>query len=160
MSKIKPNLMQTLEGRKKGVTKFYLNDDEEQKYLLYTPVMDEILNWQELKRSKMFAIKTFKDSVYRGEIENSMRHGLGVITYSSSRVYEGHWVNDKREGLGYERFSNGNTYHGEYSKGKVCGQGKYTWSSGEFYDGLWKDGHKEGYGVWQGTEGDQYIGQW
>jgi hypothetical protein len=103
------------------MTKFYLNEEEEKKFLIYNPLKPEIINWNELTASKQFAVKSYKDSVYRGEIEDSMRHGRGVITYNSSRVYEGYWHKDKREGLGFERFSNGNTYEGEYGKGKVHG---------------------------------------
>ena len=87
----------------------------------YKPLRPEIIMWEDLTSQPLFAVKSYKDSVYRGEIEDSMRHGRGVITYNSSRIYEGHWVRDKREGLGFERFSNANTDEGEYFKGKVHG---------------------------------------
>lgn len=72
--------------------------------------MPDILDFETLKSSPTFAIKTYKDSLYRGEIHDSKRHGKGVITYNNTRVFEGEWANDKRNGIGYERFSNGNTY--------------------------------------------------
>jgi len=59
--------------------------------LAYVPIKPDIINWEELKDSQCFAIKSYKDSVYRGEIVDSMRSGKGVITYNSSRVYEGEW---------------------------------------------------------------------
>jgi hypothetical protein len=59
--------------------------------LAYEPIKPDIINWIELKSCKQFAIKSYKDSVYRGEIVDSMRSGKGVITYNSSRVYEGEW---------------------------------------------------------------------
>ena len=101
------------------MTKFYLNDEDKEKYLNYDPIRPEIINWEELLNSVLFAVKSYKDSVYRGELEDSKRHGKGVITYNSSRVYEGEWVTDKRHGNGYEKFSNGNVYEGEYFQGKV-----------------------------------------
>ena len=95
-----------------------------------------MLNWEELKLEKNFAVKCYKDSVYRGLLDDeNKRTGLGVITYTSGRVFEGGWQSDKRHGLGYERFQIGNTYEGEYHHGKVHGQGRYTWASGEYFDG-------------------------
>ena len=73
------------------MTKFKLNEQEEEYYLAYEPMKPDIINWAELKSSERFAIKSYKDSVYRGEIVESMRSGKGVITYNSSRVYEGEW---------------------------------------------------------------------
>ena len=73
------------------MTKFKLNEQEEEYYLAYEPIKPDLINWAELKNSERFAIKSYKDSVYRGEIEESMRSGKGVITYNSSRVYEGEW---------------------------------------------------------------------
>ena len=51
---------------KKGTTRFHLNDDEEIKYLSYVPIRDELVNWEELKLKENFAVKNYKDSVYRG----------------------------------------------------------------------------------------------
>ena len=52
--------------------------------------------------SDNFAIKHFKDAVYKGEIEadTNKRHGKGVIIYKNGRVYEGDWIDDKRQGRG------------------------------------------------------------
>lgn len=103
------------------MTKFELNDVEEKYYLAYEPVKPDLLDWETLKLAEHFAIKSYKDSLYRGEIVDSMRQGKGVITYNSSRLYEGEWAADKRNGNGYERFSNGNVYEGQYQSGKVHG---------------------------------------
>jgi len=77
------------ESKRKGMTKFYLNEAEEKEFLNYTPLRPKLISWDELTASKTFAVKSYKDSVYRGEIVESMRHGRGVITYNSSRLYEG-----------------------------------------------------------------------
>jgi len=106
---------------KKGMTRFVLNDEEQKEYLQYQLLRPDLLDWDELKMKPTFAVKSYKDSIYRGEIQDSKRNGKGIITYSSSRIYEGEWNNDKREGFGYERFSNNNIYEGQYKDGKVHG---------------------------------------
>ena len=68
---------------KKGTTKFHLNDDEEKQYLSYVPIRNELVNWEELKLAENFAVKNYKDSVYRGQIVKAKRHGKGIITYNS-----------------------------------------------------------------------------
>ena len=105
---------------------------------------DEYLKWEHTRHSAIFGIKKYKDSVYRGEIDqnDSMRHGRGVMIYSSGRVYEGTWLHDKRDGSGYERFANGNQYIGEYKSGKVHGSGQYVWDTGQDYDGQFEQGLK------------------
>jgi hypothetical protein len=133
---------------KRGMTKLNLTEDDKQQYLNYKPIQPDLVDFERLKTIKEFAIKNYKDSIFRGALKENMRHGKGVITYTNTRVYEGDWRNDKRDGKGYERFSNGNTYIGDYVAGQVDGQGRYVWSTGEFYEGEWKKGLKDGYGVW------------
>ena len=58
---------------KKGMTKFFLNEQEEEQYLAYKPIRPDLINWEELKQSEKFAVKSYKDSLYRGEIVDSMR---------------------------------------------------------------------------------------
>lgn len=70
---------------------------------------DEFI-YEEVKESELFAVKHYKDSIFKGEIVERKRHGRGVIIYHNGRLYEGEWVNDKRHGRGYELFTNGNTY--------------------------------------------------
>jgi hypothetical protein len=94
-------------------------------------MLTDLFDFDELKTKPNFAVKRYKDSYYRGEIEAKQRHGLGICIYENSRVYEGSWVNDKRHGKGYERFSNGNQYLGDYFEGKVHGKGLYSWANGE-----------------------------
>ena len=47
-------------------------------------------------------IVKYSDAVYRGEVGiikgKKVRHGIGVMLYTSGRCYEGIWVNDRREG--------------------------------------------------------------
>jgi hypothetical protein len=51
-------------------------------------------SFEEIRDLDSFAIKQYKDSIYRGEIDwlgTKKRHGKGVIVYNSGRVYEGTW---------------------------------------------------------------------
>ena len=152
-------VVQNVIKRKKGATHKHLTEKEEEQYMTYKMITD-LFNYDELKTRKNFAIKRYKESLYRGELAEGLRHGQGICVYEIGRVYEGQWVDDKRNGKGYERFSNGNQYLGEYQQGRVSGKGIYTWTNGDTYDGEWVNGIKHGYGVWKGANSDSYIGQW
>ncbi|CDW90685.1 UNKNOWN [Stylonychia lemnae] len=123
-------------------------------------MISNLFDFNEIKQSDVFAIKHYKDAIYRGQCQEKKRYGKGVIAYHSGRIYEGDWFGDKRHGRGFEQFVNGNTYQGDYIEGKAHGKGLFTWEHGEVYDGEWVNGVKEGYGIWKGIHGDSYIGQW
>jgi len=84
-----------------------------------------VFNYEELRRSENFGIKMFKDAVYRGELVNGKRIGMGVMLYKKARLYEGFWAGDNRHGRGTERYSNGNQYRGDFKKNKPDGMGIY-----------------------------------
>lgn len=148
--------------KKKGILKLSLDPDELSEVQAYVPICDEYLGWAATISSTTFAMKTYKDSIYWGQInqEKSTRDGRGIIQYNTGRVFEGSWLNDKRHGLGYEEFANGNRYKGEYKLGKVDGQGNYKWKNGDEYEGQFQDGLKHGYGIWKGVNADEYVGEW
>ena len=120
----------------------------------------QVFDYEMLKQAPEFGMKQYKDSVYRGELANGKRQGLGVMQYRKARIYEGQWQADARSGRGMERYSNGNRYEGEFLSGKPHGKGVYTWANGEVYEGEWAGGLKEGQGIWKGIYGDSYIGEW
>ena len=93
--------------KKRGLTTKFLTEDEERQYMVYKMITD-LFDFELLKKQKNFAIKRYKESLYRGEVTNGMRQGIGICVYENGRVYEGSWDVDKRHGKGYERFSNGN----------------------------------------------------
>jgi len=77
-----PNFLddESADDKKKGVSKFYLNEEEEEKYLSYKPHRPEYLDWENIKLSNFFALKQYKESVYVGLLdENKKRKGQGVI---------------------------------------------------------------------------------
>lgn len=128
---------QRVDQIKKGVTQRMLSEKQEEEFLHYRMLTD-LFDFDQLKMMDNFAVKRYKDSLYRGEIVDKQRQGLGVCVYENGRIYEGSWLFDRRHGKGYERFSNGNQYLGDYSEGKVHGKGLYTWNNGESYDGEWQ----------------------
>lgn len=71
-------------------------------------MVTDLFDYDELKKKPNFAIKRYKESLYRGELFDQVRHGQGICVYEIGRVYEGEWLEDKRHGKGYEKFSNGN----------------------------------------------------
>ena len=120
----------------------------------------QVFDFEILRQSAEFGMKHYSEAVFRGELAEGKRHGLGVMQYRKARVYEGQWQNDAKNGRGMERYSNGNRYEGEFLNGKPHGKGVYTWANGEVYEGEWAFGLKEGQGIWKGIFGDSYIGEW
>ena len=53
-------------------------------------------DYDAIKNTKEFAIKRYQNAVYKGQIVNGERQGMGVMIYSNGRLYEGQWENDKR----------------------------------------------------------------
>ena len=98
---------QATKKRKRGHTHKHLTMEEEMQFMIYKMITD-LFDFEELKKKKHFAIKRYKESLYRGELVSGNRHGQGICVYEIGRIYEGEWVDDKRHGKGYERFSNGN----------------------------------------------------
>jgi hypothetical protein len=52
-------------------------------------MISSMFDYDQLKQSETFGIKKYKDSIYRGNIVNGQRSGLGVILYRTQRLYEG-----------------------------------------------------------------------
>ena len=75
---------------KKGETQKFLTQEDEKQFLFYIMETD-LFDFESLKLSSDFCIKHYKDSNYRGEIVDRMRHGLGICVYTTGRLYEGGW---------------------------------------------------------------------
>lgn len=85
-------------------------NQQSEDYLMESQVFD----YDILRQAPNFGMKVYSESIYRGELLEGKRHGLGVMQYRKARVYEGQWLNDARNGRGMERYSNGNRYEGEF----------------------------------------------
>jgi hypothetical protein len=49
----------------------------------------KIFDYEQVKQNENFGIKVFKDAIYRGELLNGKREGLGAMVYRKCRLYEG-----------------------------------------------------------------------
>ena len=57
-----------------------------------------VFDFETLKNSPKFGIKVYADAIYRGELQDGKRNGLGAMIYKKHRVYEGFWAGDHRNG--------------------------------------------------------------
>ena len=88
--------------------------------------------------------------VYKGEVENGIPNGQGILTAPDGRKYVGEWENDyPLSGIGLVVYTNGRKYVGNWKNGKRNGQGTFTWSEGK-YVGKCKDSKE-----WNGIRYDQ-----
>ena len=103
--------LQKLQNLKAQVQEKRIMEYESETIELYEMISQEF-DYEALRKdSQFFNIKQYKDSIYRGEINDKRkRHGKGVIVYDAGRIYEGEWENDKRHGRGFELFTNGNRF--------------------------------------------------
>ena len=53
--------------KKRGLTRKYLTEDEERQYMIYKMITD-LFDFELLKKQETFAIKRYKESLYRGEV--------------------------------------------------------------------------------------------
>ena len=60
--------------KKKGLTHKHLTEKEEQQYMSYQMITD-LFSFDELKTRPNFAIKRYKESLYRGELDDGKREG-------------------------------------------------------------------------------------
>lgn len=79
----------------------------------YVPQSD-IIDINELRKSKNLKIKKSKYYAYYGEIVDNVRQGKGVMLSGENQVYEGEWMFNLKHGRGFEVFESGNIYEGEY----------------------------------------------
>ena len=49
----------------------------------------KVFDYEILRHAPDFGIKHYNEAVYRGELVEGKRNGLGVMQYRKSRVYEG-----------------------------------------------------------------------
>ena len=48
-----------------------------------------VFDYEVLKQGENFGLKKYNDAVYRGELTEGKRHGMGVMVYRKARIYEG-----------------------------------------------------------------------
>ena len=68
--------------------------------------------------------------VYKGEVENSVPNGLGILYDLDGSKYVGSWKNGKKNGQGTFTYPNGEKYEGEWKDEKPW-NGTYYYKDGK-----------------------------
>ena len=51
----------------------------------------QVFDYAMLQQAAEFGMKQYNEAIYRGELANGKRSGLGIMQYRKARVYEGQW---------------------------------------------------------------------
>lgn len=104
----------------------------------------------------------YKDNtVYVGNLTNSMRHGFGYRTYpKSDLVYAGDYYEDKKQGIGriYSLKRKVWGFKGQYQNDMRNGHGRWEKADGCTYTGNFVNEKLQGYGIQTWPNGDRYEG--
>ena len=100
----------------------------------------------------------YNNGVYKGELKNGFRNGIGSYLWNNGTIYEGGWKNGNKSGYGEVYYSNGNSYCGEWIKDEKSGQGEFCWNTGGWLVGTWYKNHVNGYAESYYPNGDIYKG--
>ena len=96
---------------------------------------------------------------YKGEIENDLPNGKGIVKTNTGITYLGEWKKGLPNGKGITIYPDGETYSGKYMKGIRNGQITHTFPSGQKYEGELKDGDIHGQGTYTFPDGENYVGE-
>ena len=70
-------------------------------------------------------------SSYKGDIDNGLPHGKGLMSWVDGSTYDGEWLDGVHHGFGKYTWANGTHYVGEWFEGRMHGAGELTYASGE-----------------------------
>jgi hypothetical protein len=79
-------------------------------------------------------------SSYKGDINNGMPHGKGLMSWADGSTYDGEWLNGVQHGFGKYTWANGTHYVGEWFEGRMHGTGALTYDTGEVEQGTFLAG--------------------
>jgi len=139
---------------------------------------------QELEVQNGYGTITMEDgSIYKGEIQNGLPHGIGIQTFSDrkiegvfrcgipngqckitwfggyfEKIYEGPIEGSCRDGFGKLTVRGVFVYEGDFKQGLFEGNGTLTYEDGTKYIGEFSDDKFNGYGQMIWTEGSSYVG--
>ncbi len=77
---------------------------------------------------------------YKGNVENGVPNGLGLMITTNGDKYEGEWMDGLKHGQGTYTWNDGEKYVGEFKDGLPNGQGIVTSPEGKKYEGEFKNG--------------------
>ncbi len=121
------------------------------------------INYLLKRNTKYFLRKKYKIFGESGKREDAKVYNINsdddVIRYDNGDIYKGQIKNGKREGLGTCYYANKDKYEGMWKNDYMECVGKYIYRDGSFYSGDFKNGCKEGIGVYN-CDDYKYIGQY
>jgi len=92
-------------------------------------------------------VTTDDGAVYIGQLRDTQRQGLGVITLADGTRRAGEWDEDRLHGLAVERTGDGATHAGRFARDRAQGEGARETVAGERLEGSFADGRFEGPGL-------------
>lgn len=140
-----------------------------------------LLNACTIRTNEIQKVEGKDGTVYRGQLKNGKREGLGVLYKGDSILYSGMWHQGMRQGHGIVRDAEGRlvdgqwdhdtlvtairrdsagVYNGEMNNKFVAnGYGHYVDTLDTYYEGQWKDGKRTGFGF---SSQHRYfrVGEW
>ena len=128
----------------------------EHQILLYTGRLDAI--GQPCDENAL--LRFGDDQIYKGGVQNGMRHGTGTNQWPDGQTYSGEWQNDSRNGRGTHIWRDGRTVTGNWKDGHLNGNIYFRWPNGAVFDGAACMGKKEGKGVTTRPDGTVYSGNY
>ena len=96
--------------------------------------------------------------IYKGEVDNCVRNGVGQAIYLNTAniySYKGNWVDGKKHKEGTFEIKGISTYTGEFINGQIEGFGHRRWDDGKEYVGNWVEGEMNGIGKWTSSIGEE-----
>ena len=148
----------------------------------YAHFLDPIIN--SLIKDNYGEIQYENGEIYKGELINNKREGVGKFYMKNGDYYIGRWINDKAQGFGRQYYpnkklkyignfdnneyndygvyfwENGERYEGFFRNSMATGIGKYYYINGDLYEGDFVDNIKQGQGKYICSNGNYFIGQW
>ncbi|OMJ70756.1 hypothetical protein SteCoe_31205 [Stentor coeruleus] len=97
---------------------------------------------------------------YYGNFTDGMRHGKGRMTWENKEEYFGDFSHDKQEGIGKYTWPDGSEYEGDYARNKMHGNGILKMVNDYIYEGQFANGMKQGHGICTWVNGKKYEGFW
>lgn len=97
---------------------------------------------------------------YKGNIQNGVLDGQGIMIWANGDKYEGEWKNGQQHGQGTMVWANGYKYEGEWEDSRHNGHGIMIWPNGDKYEGEWYNGKQHGQGIYLFSNGGKYVGEY
>jgi len=100
-------------------------------------------------------------SEYRGEWSENRISGRGEYESSNGgRRFKGEWNNSAKHGVGCYNWPDGRSYGGQYARDQAAGFGFFWWADGRKYVGYWEAGKQHGAGKYSTSDGRETLLTW